>query len=101
MRYGLSSPKGSPQNRMGEVLTLTTGWAPGCACEAGEPVPCTVLDPFSGAGTTGVVAGKLGRDYVGVELNPAYAETSERRILREVGPLLVTVDVVARGEVAS
>jgi hypothetical protein len=77
---------------------VTTGWQPGCACDAGEPVPCRVLDPFSGAGTTGVVAGKLGRDYVGVELNPEYAAMSERRILREVGPLLVTVDVIAARE---
>jgi DNA modification methylase len=63
--------------------------------------PCVVLDPFSGAATSGVVAGKLGRDYIGCELNPAYVEMSERRILREVGPLLVTVDIVgALAEVA-
>jgi DNA modification methylase len=72
----------------------TVGWTPGCKCEAGEPIPCTVLDPFAGASTTLVVAGKLGRDSIGIELNPTYAEMSERRILREVGPLLVTVDVI-------
>lgn len=59
-------------------------------------VPCVVLDPFSGAGTSGVVAGKLMRDYVGIDLSEVYTEMAERRILREVGPLLVTVDIVPR-----
>lgn len=39
-----------------------------------------VLDPFSGAATTGVVALELGRRYLGVELNPAYVAMSERRL---------------------
>jgi DNA modification methylase len=40
----------------------------------------TVLDPFSGAGTTGLVASRLGRNYIGIELNPAYVEMSQKRI---------------------
>ncbi len=39
-----------------------------------------VLDPFSGAGTTGLVAMQEGRRYIGCELNPEYAVMSERRI---------------------
>lgn len=39
-----------------------------------------VLDPFGGAGTTGVVAQRLGRQYTLCELNPGYAEIAERRI---------------------
>lgn len=39
----------------------------------------TVLDPFSGSGTTGVVAIKHGRNYVGIELNPKYVDISNRR----------------------
>jgi len=39
-----------------------------------------VLDPFNGAGTTGLVATQEGRRYVGCELNPAYVEMAERRI---------------------
>lgn len=35
-----------------------------------------VLDPFSGTGTTGVVANHLGRKYIGIELNPVWAERS-------------------------
>jgi DNA modification methylase len=47
---------------------------------AGCPVGGTVLDPFTGSGTTGVVACRLGRDFIGIELNPEYAAMAERRI---------------------
>ena len=50
---------------------------------AGSPPNGFVLDPFAGAGTTGVVAKRHGRHFVGIELNPAYAEMAERRILAE------------------
>jgi hypothetical protein len=42
-----------------------------------------VLDPFAGAGTTGVVAGQLGRDFIGIELNPEYAALARDRIALE------------------
>lgn len=44
-----------------------------------------VLDPFSGSGTTGEVAMQLGRNYVGTELNPEYAQLSLKRISDAVG----------------
>lgn len=47
---------------------------------AGCPPRGVVLDPFAGSGTTGIVACRLGRDFVGIELNPEYAEMAERRI---------------------
>lgn len=47
---------------------------------AGCPVGGTVLDPFGGAGTTGLVAQNLGRQAVLIELNPAYADIADRRI---------------------
>jgi DNA modification methylase len=47
----------------------------------------TVLDPFSGSGTTGEVALTHGRNYVGVELNPEYAALSEKRITNAIGML--------------
>ena len=47
---------------------------------AGCPKDGLVLDPFFGAGTTGVVAKKLGRNYLGIELNPAYIEMARERI---------------------
>jgi site-specific DNA-methyltransferase (cytosine-N4-specific) len=46
---------------------------------AGSRCGDTVLDPFAGSGTTGVVALREGRRFVGVELNPAYAEMAETR----------------------
>jgi DNA modification methylase len=50
---------------------------------AGCPEGGTVLDPFSGAGTTGLVALRLGREYIGIELNPEYVEMSQRRIIND------------------
>jgi len=47
---------------------------------AGCPVGGIVLDPFFGAGTTGLVAIQEQRDYVGIELNPAYIEIAEKRL---------------------
>ena len=59
--------------------SVTVGWQATCDHGA-EVVPATVLDPFSGSGTTGVVALRLGRSYVGIELNPEYAALSRERI---------------------
>jgi DNA modification methylase len=47
---------------------------------AGSREGDTVLDPFSGSGTTGVVALRHGRSFVGIELNPSYVEMARRRI---------------------
>lgn len=54
---------------------------------AGSAPGDLVVDPFSGTATTGLVALRLGRRYLGVELNPAYAEASRER-LRADAPLL-------------
>ena len=59
--------------------TTTTGWRAGCEC-GGDPVPCVVADIFSGSGTTLLVANKLGRDAVGIELSAEYAAMAEKRI---------------------
>lgn len=52
---------------------------------AGCPKGGTVLDPFFGAGTTGLVADRLQRHCVGIELNPEYADLARRRIDRDRG----------------
>lgn len=51
---------------------------------AGCPVGGTVFDPFTGSGTTAVVALNNGRNYVGTELNPEYVKIAEDRIREEV-----------------
>lgn len=61
--------------------------------KAGSREGDTVLDPFCGSGTTGVVARKLGRDFIGIELNPEYAEMARKRIDREAPASLLDGDV--------
>jgi hypothetical protein len=58
----------------------TIGWSRSCDCPSGPGVPCRILDPFGGAGTTGLAAGKLGRDATMIEINRAYAEMARTRI---------------------
>lgn len=48
--------------------------------KAGSPLGGNVLDPFGGAGTTGLVAQRLGRNWTLIELNPVYAAMAEARI---------------------
>jgi hypothetical protein len=68
------------------ATATTTGWSPSCrcrsdACDAPYQVePCTVLDPFSGAGTALLVADRLGRDAVGIDLSHAYVEMTKERL---------------------
>lgn len=54
----------------------------------------TVLDPFFGAGTTGLVANRLGRSCIGIELNPDYVEIARRRIAAD-GGMLAPIEVAA------
>jgi DNA modification methylase len=63
---------------------------PETCIKAGCPPGGIVLDPFFGAGTTGLVAERLQRDCIGIELNPAYAEIARRRIISDC-PLLADV----------
>jgi DNA modification methylase len=53
---------------------------PEICIKAGSKPGDIILDPFSGSGTTGNVAERLGRKYIGIELNPAYSEMGEKRI---------------------
>lgn len=78
-------------NTVAGVEARTVGWEPTCECGRGGQttfselpvVPCRVLDPFNGAGTTAVAARRLGVDYVGCELNEEYIDMSYRRLSRE------------------
>jgi DNA modification methylase len=53
--------------------------------KAGCPENGIVLDPFMGAGTTALVAAKLNRNFIGVELNPEYVKIAETRLQKELG----------------
>jgi DNA modification methylase len=46
-------------------------------------VPALVLDPFMGSGTTAVVAKRLGRNYLGIELNPEYVKLAEMSLISD------------------
>lgn len=59
--------------------SVTIGWRPSCTCNA-APTPPVVLDPFGGAGTTALVAQRLGRSSVSFELNPGYVAMAEARL---------------------
>jgi DNA modification methylase len=73
--------------------TFPTELARNCIV-AGCPEGGTVLDPFNGAGTTGLVAVRYHRKYLGIELKAEYAEMARRRIADD-RPLLNTPAVVA------
>jgi DNA modification methylase len=61
---------------------------------AGCPVGGMVLDPFLGSGTTAIVADRLARDCIGIELQPQYVAMSQRRA-RQPGLALVRPEVTA------
>ena len=71
--------RGCSNDHLG-TTSETVGWKKTCGCDMDETEPQTVLDPFSGAATTGIAALKNGRKYVGVEINEDYIELSKERI---------------------
>jgi DNA modification methylase len=72
-----------------------SAWRQSCACPPADPVPCVALDCFAGAGTTLMVADRLGRDSVGIELNQDYCAMIERRIVKDAGMFAdITQDAV-------
>jgi len=70
---------------------ITTGWRAGCQCDA-DVVPATVLDPFVGSGTTALVADRLQRHAIGIDLSIDYAAMAQRRLEADA-PLFTSVPV--------
>jgi DNA modification methylase len=64
------------------TVTRTVDWESACTCLEPRPVPCVVLDPFGGAGTTPLVATALGRHGIALDLKPEYLALARRRIER-------------------
>jgi SAM-dependent methyltransferase len=62
----------------------TAGWLSSCSCIAAI-VPCTVLDCFSGAGTTALVAHRLGRDAISIDLSESYTAMARARLEGDAG----------------
>ena len=48
----------------------------------------SILDPFMGSGTTGVACKELGRNFIGIEIEPKYFEIAKRRIDNTMESLL-------------
>jgi hypothetical protein len=91
MRRGPGTSFSNSPTQRAQVSNVTTGWQPSCSHDAAV-VPCVVLDPFLGSGTTGLVADELGRDCIGIELNPEYASMSRERIYG-AAPMFAAVEV--------
>lgn len=76
---------GAMQKWRDEHPPVQSGWVPSCSCEGAERVPATVLDPFGGSGTVGLVADRLGRSAVLVEISDEYAGMAKDRIDADAG----------------
>jgi hypothetical protein len=87
--------RGLPERPGGFVgaTAHTLGFSPGCTHDL-QAVPGVVLDPFAGSGTTLLVALRLGRRALGIELSPQYVELATKRIIGDA-PLLNTPDLDA------
>jgi len=68
------------QNWLNEHPTITLGFRAACSCDTVDTRPGLVLDMFMGAGTTGLVAQRLGRDYIGGDLNAGYVAIATDRL---------------------
>ena len=64
------------------ALKHSLGFIPTCTCAAAT-IPGIVYDPFMGSGTTALVARRLGRDYLGSELNPEYHALAVSRLQKD------------------
>ena len=72
--------EGGIPNRIKEIKEIK------CFCNAGFE-PGIVLDPFMGSGTTCVMAKRLGRNYIGIDINPKYCEMARARLAEVERPI--------------
>ena len=75
----------------GYTETKDLGLEKQCQCESNETKAGTVLDPFGGSGTTGLVADRNGRNAILIELNDEYAEMARDRLYNDA-PLFVDIE---------
>ena len=92
-KYDMTDPRFQTKRNLGARYQAeldanplrTTGWCQPCACTAAAPVPCVVLDPFAGAFTALLVADRLQRDAIGIELSEAYCTMARNRLIDDAG----------------
>lgn len=91
MRHSTGNPRGKNPGDVWSISTRPLREAHFAAFPIDIPLRCisagcpdggTVLDPFSGAATTGLAARRLGRSYVGIDLNPEFHDIAIRRLMR-------------------
>lgn len=85
-RKGLDASNGWGETPRGTIESTTCGWTPTCRCrgQRGQTAPAVVLDPFGGAGTVALVAHRLGRHAISIDLNPEYVAMQQRRLTAEL-----------------
>ena len=66
--------------------TKTIGWKPICKCGK-DPIPATVMDIFCGSGTTGIVAKKLNRNFIGIDIKSEYCKMAGKGLINTQGSL--------------
>jgi|TARA_R100000482_G_scaffold62850_1_gene23142 site-specific DNA-methyltransferase (adenine-specific) len=67
-----------------------------CDCKTNETKAGTVLDPFAGSGTTGIVADHRNRNAVLLELSEDYIKIAVKRIKKEVGTLFLNLNIIRK-----
>lgn len=91
-RYGAGNGGNSGLDALADKMRrgvgrVTRDWAPTCTCPDNDGSGrAVVLDPFSGSATTGMVSLRLGRSYIGLDLNESYLPLAEARILQMDAP---------------
>jgi DNA modification methylase len=99
-RWSKNNADGSPYNKQGSMQNIyeDLGLQKQCDCNTNETKTGTVLDPFGGSATTGIVANKHNRNAVMCELNPDYIEIAKQRIHKDLGIMANTEIITGRNE---
>lgn len=71
---------GGVDSEFPDTTIETIDWLPTCSCPPDDPIPCRVLDPFSGAGTTALVCERLGLDSFNVDTSDEYIRLARERL---------------------
>ena len=53
----------------------------------------TVMDPFMGSGSTGIACKRIGRNFIGIEINPDYFNEAKRRIDSDIPPIFASEEL--------